>query len=57
MTIQHEAFREVLTRHYKAQRDRAEQCLTDICAILDQEGDQSELILNRLIHHYEPYER
>lgn len=46
------AFKEAIARHYKAERDRAEACLGDIIKILDQEGDQVEQILNRLIRHY-----
>ena len=52
MTDAHVAFKEAIARHYKAERDRAEGCLGDIIKILDQEGDQMEQILNRLIEHY-----
>lgn len=47
------AFKEALARHYKAERDKAEECLGDIIKILDQEGDQIEQILNRLVEHYD----
>lgn len=47
------AFKEALARHYKSERDRAEECLGDIIKILDQEGDQIEQILSRLVRHYE----
>lgn len=52
MNDAHMAFKEAIARHYKAERDRAEECLGDIIKILDQEGDQIEQILNRLINHY-----
>lgn len=52
MTNAHIAFKEAIARHYKAERDRAEDCLGDIIKILDQEGDQVEQILNRLVRHY-----
>jgi len=51
---QYLAFKTAIARHYKAQRDRAEECIGDIIKILDQDGDQSEQILNRLIEHYSP---
>lgn len=52
VTEAHAAFKDAIARHYKSERDRAEECLGDIIKILDQEGDQVEQILNRLIRHY-----
>jgi len=54
VTNAHMAFKEAIARHYKVERDRAEECLGDIIKILDQEGDQIEQIINRLIRHYGP---
>jgi hypothetical protein len=52
MSDAHIAFKEAIARHYKAERDRAEECLGDIIKILDQEGDQIDMILSRLVQHY-----
>ncbi|UQD69189.1 hypothetical protein JEY40_24550 [Bradyrhizobium japonicum] len=52
MSDAHIAFKEAIARHYKAGRDRAEECLGDIIKILEQEGDQAEQILSRLARHY-----
>ena len=46
------AFKDALLRHYRRERDAAEQCLADIIKILEADGDQSTKILDRLIHHY-----
>ncbi len=57
MTDQHTAFKAALARHYKAERDRSEECLGDIIKILDwsdaMESTQVEKILERLIAHYD----
>lgn len=50
-----DAFRAVLGRHYKIERDRCENCLGDIIAILDnsdEEHKQVLRILERLTTHY-----
>lgn len=56
MSEQHEAFREAISRHYKAGREQAEACLGDIIKVLDDqtmpETEQVEKILDRLIQHY-----
>ena len=52
MLDRHATFREALSRYYKNECDRAEECLGDIIKILDQEGDQIEQILDRLVRHY-----
>ena len=56
-TQAHLVFREALSRHYKAERDRTEGCLGDIINILQnrtaQPGELVDDILMRLIKHYE----
>lgn len=56
-TQAHLVFRESLCRHYKAERDRSEECLSDIIlALQDRQAQHSEtidLILMRLIKHYD----
>ena len=50
-------FREALSRHYKAERERSEACLADIVEILKHQtrphSETIDAILLRLIHHYE----
>lgn len=52
MNDQRMAFKAAMASHYKRERDQAEQCLADIIKILEEDGDQSTKILDRLIVHY-----
>lgn len=50
-------FQRAMKAHYKTERDRSEQCLSDIILILDQRGRPEAAviddILKRLIEHYQ----
>ncbi len=57
MSEQHDALRAALSRFYKEERDRAQQCLGDIVVILQHDtapdSELTERILDRLIKHFD----
>lgn len=57
MTEHHDIFKAALSRHYKAERDRSEECLGDIIKIISDDtapdAEITEKILERLAKHYD----